>query len=277
MTAARRTCLDEQRTELAQLVELFAHPDRGVVPRAPAAAWALFDPSPCDDPAMLLARPILPSSRSSDQTEELSRAKALNDAGRYEDALAVAQPLLDQARTRNDRNFELAVLMTIGELRSELDTPDQSRPSITRLSSSPRRSAAISRPHPRTRARPPQRRRTAPVPARASLHRARTCQARAARRRRQPRYARPTARHRGQVFADENRLGEAERAMRQAIATLEQAYGAEHPSLGAALGTLSQILRAQHKEAEALASPTARSRYSRSRSATIILRSPAPR
>ena len=56
----------------------------------------------------------------------------------------------------------------------------------------------------------------------------------------------------GQILADENRLGEAERAMRQSIAMLEQAYGGEHPNVGNAMGTLTQILHAQNKTAEAL-------------------------
>ena len=69
-----------------------------------AAAWGLFNPSPCNEPAMLLSR-IVPIARSSELTNLLGRVKALHGAGRFEQALTDAQALLEQARARKDRGF----------------------------------------------------------------------------------------------------------------------------------------------------------------------------
>ena len=48
-----------------------------------------------------------------------------------------------------------------------------------------------------------------------------------------------------QIRFDENRQGDAESSMRRAVASLEKAFGPDHPTVGAAYGTLSQILGAE--------------------------------
>src|SRR5262249_20077666 len=56
-----------------------------------------------------------------------------------------------------------------------------------------------------------------------------------------------------QILLDDDRLGEAEAAMREAVGALEQAYGADHPKLGPALAPFSQIRQAEGKPQDALA------------------------
>src|SRR5205085_10790176 len=54
---ARERCLRDRAAELGRLVTAFEHPSREVVQNAPASAWSLVDPAPCDDNRVLLASP----------------------------------------------------------------------------------------------------------------------------------------------------------------------------------------------------------------------------
>jgi hypothetical protein len=256
VTAARRTCLAEREAELSALVELMAKPDPSLVQRAPSAAWAIFDPTPCTDPSLLLAHRVAPVRRSPADTAQLTQIKALDDAGRYREAAALAAPLLEQARARGDRNLELAAVFALASARSKLEPADTVLPlyeQAAQLAESLGRDLdAAGALWALANLSAVELQQFAPAHQYIALARAKL-----------ERLGGGNLGVRGellateaQVLLDENRLGESEKVMQQAVATLEQAYGPQHPKLGSALGTLSQILRAQGKDSLAISQRT---------------------
>jgi eukaryotic-like serine/threonine-protein kinase len=97
----RMACLDRGRAELDALVGVFEHADTDVVLHAPSAVRALNEPAACaldlpgagevlpDDPVLIA------TIREVDQ--RIARARALEFAGRYEDALELAQQAREDA------------------------------------------------------------------------------------------------------------------------------------------------------------------------------------
>jgi len=252
LTSARRACLADRKSRFAGLVDELLHAEAPAVREAPSAAWSAFEPAPCDDAAMLLAQPVVPTLTTREQSKAFSRVRALESTGRYEAALAAATPLLEQARADKNRHFELDVLMAIGAIRAELEPAEAVAPVLqdaVQLAETLGRDldAAVELSQlahlvgvVQHRFEPAHR---YVALARAKLERlgAQNVAARG---------------HllgiEGQVLSDENRLVEAEQAMRQAITALEHAYGPDHPNVGSALGSLSQILRAEYKPTEAI-------------------------
>lgn len=256
LRAAKRACLAERRSELAALFELMVAADPGMVQRAPSAAWALFDPRPCSDPSMLLARPLAPVRRSPEEVAQLTRVKALHDAGRYRESAALAGPLVEAARARKDRGLELVALIALASAKLEVEPPDTVIPlyqqAVQLAESLGRDLDAAGALWALANLSAVELQQYAPAHQYIALARAKL-----------ERLGNGNLGVRGellateaQVFLDENRLGEAENTMRQAVATLEQAYGPHHPKLGAALGTLSQILRAQGEDSLAISQRT---------------------
>ncbi len=256
MIAARRTCLAEREAELGALVELMTKSDALLVQRAPSAAWAIFDPAPCTDPSLLLAHRVAPVRRSPADAAQLTHIKALHDTGRYREAAALAAPLLDKARTRQDKNLELAALFELAGSRIRFDAPETVAPIYEQAA---QLAEALGRDLDAAGAlwalanlNAVDLQQFGPAHQYIALARAKL-----------ERLGGGNLGVRGelltteaQVFLDENRLGEAEKVMQQAVAILEQAYGPQHPKLGAALGTLSQILRAQGKDSLAVSRRT---------------------
>jgi tetratricopeptide (TPR) repeat protein/predicted Ser/Thr protein kinase len=256
MTAARRACLADRKAELGALVELMSKPDAGLVQRAPSAAWAIFEPAPCTDPSMLLARPHAPARRSPEQVAQLGRVKALADAGRYREAAALAAPLVDQARAREDRHLELAALIALASARVEIEPPATVAPlfqeAVQLAESLGRDLDAAGALWALANLSAVELQQYGPAHQYIALARAKL-----------ERLGGGNLGVRGellvteaQVLLDENRLGEADKVMQQAVATLEQALGPHHPKVGAALGTLSQILRARHADSLAVSQRT---------------------
>ncbi|MCB9706407.1 MAG: serine/threonine protein kinase [Myxococcales bacterium] len=98
----RMRCLDRRREELGALVDLFAAADERAVLHAVEASDALTPIQRCADTRALAtsdALPIDPGERASARAlqAELARAKALRDAGHYDEALALARPTHEAA------------------------------------------------------------------------------------------------------------------------------------------------------------------------------------
>jgi tetratricopeptide (TPR) repeat protein/predicted Ser/Thr protein kinase len=251
MAAARRACLAEHDSQLASLIEVFGRADAAMVQRSAMAAWAIFDPSPCDDAHTLLAAPQATVSRLPELSAKLGRAHALHDAGRYRDAIALAEPLVADAVARGDHGLELQATILLGQLREKTDPPATVLPIFERalalaegqgrdldaaivLDSMANLSGVVIKDHATAR--------RYIALGRAKLERlgGGNLAAKGA--------LLATA---GQIEIDDNNLGAAEASLRQAVVALEQALGADHPKLGAANGTLTQILLGEGKLADA--------------------------
>ncbi|HYV43341.1 MAG TPA: serine/threonine-protein kinase, partial [Myxococcaceae bacterium] len=100
--ALRMACLDQRLGELSALTSLLAGADDKVVERAVQAASALTPLDACADVAALLRPVRLPQGKDAEAAlasarAGLAKAKALHDAGRFQDAVAAAAPALAQA------------------------------------------------------------------------------------------------------------------------------------------------------------------------------------
>ncbi len=247
LAVLRRSCLTDRRNELASLVDVFEHADVQTVEGAGDAAWAMFDPAPCDDPSTLLA-----TAPRSVHSAELGKVRALFDAGRYREAIAVAEPLAELAHAQGDADAELAVLDTLGQLQAEVDPPAKAAATFDRA-------LALAETHGRDLDAALLLGGLASVVGvtqhdHASAHRdldlafakldrlgGHNSLLRAS-----------LLATNAQLLMDENRAGEAETAIVGAVAALEQVFGPDHPRVAAALGTQSQIERAEGKLDKAL-------------------------
>jgi predicted Ser/Thr protein kinase len=267
VTAARRACLDDHRRELVAFTDVLLQADKGRVQRAPGSAWGLFDPDPCNDPQTLLARAASAATITLAQAAELDHVKALADAGRYDEALAAVRPIVERAHASGNRGLELDATLAMASMHLELEAPE--------LRAALERAIALAE----TLGRDLD---AATAYATLANHAGMIAHnfadahryiglARAKLERlggKNPIIRGDLLATEAQVLLDENRLGEAEAAMRTAVTAVEEAYGPDHPKLGSALGTLSQIQRAQRKIADSLTSSE--------RTLAVLERSPAP-
>jgi tetratricopeptide (TPR) repeat protein/predicted Ser/Thr protein kinase len=248
---ARRACFAAHDSAIANLIDLLSHADGPLVRRAPEAAWAIFDPHPCDDTAALLAAPERTPHTPAD-TAMLSRVRALEGVGHYKEARGLAQQLVDSAHAAGSKDMELEALIALGELRAHLETPDKVAPidhQVLALAEAQGRDleVAIALNNLANLAGVVQHDH---LGAHRYIELARAKLARLGGNNLAGRGALLATET--QVLIDENRLGEAETTAREAVSVLEQALGPDHPKVGNALGILSQTLRFQGKAAEAL-------------------------
>ncbi len=99
----RMACLDRRLAQLGELTSIFAAADHDVVEGAVRAVTRLDPLSGCADAAALTARLPPPADatlapRIAATRARLDRAQALGDAGKYDDALAIARPAEADAR-----------------------------------------------------------------------------------------------------------------------------------------------------------------------------------
>jgi serine/threonine-protein kinase len=114
-------CLDARRDQARALVELLATADAHVVERAPAAVGELQDLTACTDARRLAEHPDPPADpavrgRLAALTRDLARSAALQTAGNYRDAIALATSLVAPARATGYRPIEAEVLVQVGTL-----------------------------------------------------------------------------------------------------------------------------------------------------------------
>jgi tetratricopeptide (TPR) repeat protein len=112
----RMQCLDERRVKMGALVDLFTRADAQIVERSVQAARSLDRLDICANTALLKA-PVRPPSdpRARAQVDELRRriaaARALEKAGKYDEGLTMARPVVDSARALGYRPVLAEALM----------------------------------------------------------------------------------------------------------------------------------------------------------------------
>ncbi len=245
---ARKSCLAERTSELVGLVETLSKPDAATVRRAPDAAWAIFDPTPCDDATFA---PV-PATRTKEQTAQLGRVKALSVTGKYKDAIATASPLLESARASKDRGLELAVLLELGQLRAKVDPPAEVKVVLQQaqtLAETLGRDFEAALALEELANLQTEEREYADAHRNIELARAKIARIGGA----NPVFDAKLWMDEAQVLGAEYKFAEAEAAQRKAIAMLTPLLGADHKNLGAAHGQLAQLLVAQDKGPEAVA------------------------
>jgi tetratricopeptide (TPR) repeat protein/predicted Ser/Thr protein kinase len=253
ISEVRRICLGDRRRDVAAFVDILTHADKPLVQRAASSAWGLFDPDPCNDPQTLLSRSSRTKAMTPEQDAEVRRIKALSDSGRYDDSLAAAKPLVAAARAPANKSLELDALLGLASVEAELEKPE----ARTDYEQAIALAETLGRDLDAAVAYAALANNAGVVTHQfADAHRY-VGLARAKLERlggRNPAIRGDLLMTEAQVLLDENRLGEAETAMRQASSTIEDAYGPDHPKLGGAFGTLSQIQRAQRKTSDSLTS-----------------------
>ncbi|HEY4056017.1 MAG TPA: protein kinase [Kofleriaceae bacterium] len=243
----RRQCLSARTQEFSDLVNALQHADRGLVQRAPDVAWAGLDPTPCDDVTL----PEAQWHASSDQISRLHMLRTLHDTGKYPEGIALGTPLLAEAQAANDQGFELAVLLALGTLRKETDQPAQVIPlyeqaekiaealgrdldgvaalgSLVSLATDSRDFVGAHRSLELARAK------LARVGGTNVLTEAKLELMEA------------------ELLAGEYKYAESEARQRDGIKRLEEVLGADHPQVGGAYGTLSQLLLAENKPTDSV-------------------------
>jgi tetratricopeptide (TPR) repeat protein len=131
----RMACLKQERSELKATADLFATADREVVARAVSAVSALPSISRCADVAVLRAvvkPPDDPSTRARVDAirQRLAEGNALFEAGRYEQTLALAKPLVEEARRLGYDPLITEALLNLGRTQNAVGTFDDSRASL---------------------------------------------------------------------------------------------------------------------------------------------------
>lgn len=244
---SRVGCYEERATELGALVDVLAGADRVEVARAIGAASAITPVATCEE-ARAATRP---DGATPDLARRVAEVRALDHAGRLTAAAAEATRVLTDARGRGDRRHEVDALLLLG--RVELA---QSKPAAaTTLSQAIEvgeangRDAEVEialellafdsaqRMHDYAAAHRLQRLAAAKV-ARTGLADSRAGDVTALD---------------GMILQMEGRPGEAEAALRQAVALQEKIYGADSPPVGPTLDRLAIVLSDQGRDAEALA------------------------
>jgi tetratricopeptide (TPR) repeat protein len=126
MLDLRTTCLEQRRLGMASLTQLFAREaDGALVDRAVPAALELPRLDACADTRALgaaIAPPSDPSLRATvdELRARIARSKALDDAGRYAEALELAQQLATEARATTYEPVEMEALAVLARVQRDL-------------------------------------------------------------------------------------------------------------------------------------------------------------
>jgi serine/threonine-protein kinase len=122
----RTWCLDRRREEMKALTELLAKgPDGDVLDNSVQASLALTGLGGCADASALAAAiPPPPDAEARARIDALraraGEAKALDDAGKYQDGLALASPLAGDARATRYAPIEAEALAMLGRLQRDM-------------------------------------------------------------------------------------------------------------------------------------------------------------
>jgi tetratricopeptide (TPR) repeat protein len=118
MLDLRMACLDDRRTALHALVEVFAAPDREVVAKSVDAVDALPDLERCRDPEQLRYATEPPRDEATKSglaalRLRIARAKALSSTGKHVEAHALEREVIAEARRLD---YRPALVEALGEL-----------------------------------------------------------------------------------------------------------------------------------------------------------------
>jgi eukaryotic-like serine/threonine-protein kinase len=117
---ATRECLDGQADSVTQLVALLEEADAMMVRKAVALAASLPGVERCTDPRWLARRGPPPEPAERELARQLTRATALEAAGKFAEALSLAQQVLATAETLGDEALTARVRYRIGALHEDL-------------------------------------------------------------------------------------------------------------------------------------------------------------
>jgi tetratricopeptide (TPR) repeat protein len=122
--AARMRCLDGQLAGMAALTELFSQADSGVVEQSLRALGRLPAPTECSNPVTASVSTD-PAARERAEALErtLAQARALQSAGRYEQARALVEPAAQRAQATGARSGSADAFVLLAELRDNLGDP----------------------------------------------------------------------------------------------------------------------------------------------------------
>ncbi len=125
MQDTRAACLANRRRELAAVVERLATADEEVAQRGPQVLDLLGNVDACADIDALLAAvppPEDPATRAhvDELRAQLTNADALFRSGKYQDALATVQPILEEARATDHAPLVAEAQFALGELQDEM-------------------------------------------------------------------------------------------------------------------------------------------------------------
>jgi tetratricopeptide (TPR) repeat protein/tRNA A-37 threonylcarbamoyl transferase component Bud32 len=117
-------CLDERRSQLRSLTDIFAAADRDVVARASLALAQLGDPAECGDPKRTLEEPDLPADPATRASvarlrADIARARALQAAGKYTEAIALLEERAPAAKAASYRLLDAELAVTLGTLHAK--------------------------------------------------------------------------------------------------------------------------------------------------------------
>ena len=120
MLDRRMACLEQRRLELGARVDVLAHADRASLEKAAQTAHSLSPLRDCADRARLASRVMPPDGATRAEVErsweELGRAKALFESGRYVEGEPVARAVAEQAITLRYRPLEADAQLTLAHL-----------------------------------------------------------------------------------------------------------------------------------------------------------------
>lgn len=131
----RMACLDRRRRELASLVDVLAAADRAVVEQAVGAVGQLDAIEPCAEPHESgVPPPSDPETarRLAVHRETLARALALQRAGKYQEGLDVAEPVVAQAEALGYAPLQAEALLRVGMLHRYLGAFDRAESRLER-------------------------------------------------------------------------------------------------------------------------------------------------
>jgi tetratricopeptide (TPR) repeat protein len=242
----RMACLDAQLRETNALLSVFESADAGTVERAVETVARLPVPSRCADVDALRAEvappsdPMIAAAVEAERTE-LARVRALDDAGRIADGLAVARGVVDRATTLGYAPLLAEALYVRAALEDAHGRYDASMELLQRS-----HAIALESGHDRQAATSSTqlvflhgyRRRDLE----SALQWAQAADAEQARAGADDRAALLLAM--GSAYHTAERWADAEKHMREAIALIEERSGQDHPRLATAHNNLGETLRA---------------------------------
>ncbi len=123
LLSTRMQCLDDRRREAVALVRVFSAADGPLVDRSMKAVGELGGVEACVQARGGASGPPSDPARAARLDElrsRLAEAKALDDAGRYQQGIGVVQPAIAEARTLGARVLEARLLYRRGHLEKQV-------------------------------------------------------------------------------------------------------------------------------------------------------------